>query len=55
MRNPSIKGEVGFYVSLSAHGRGIMPIALKTLLAEFLVPYINVYLLIDSYREHNSG
>ena len=39
----------------AVHGRGIMPLALRTLIYEFLVPCMNVQQLTGAYFDHNSA
>jgi RimJ/RimL family protein N-acetyltransferase len=41
------------YLAPSHHGRGIMSVALNTLLHDFCVPYMNAHLVTVSYFEHN--
>jgi len=45
--------EVGFYLIPECHGRGIMPMVLRTLISEILIRYFNVQRLVGIYFEHN--
>ncbi|KAF8849415.1 hypothetical protein BDZ45DRAFT_663248 [Acephala macrosclerotiorum] len=53
--DPGIVWEIGFYLSPTCHGRGIMPAVIRTLINEFLVPYMNVHIMTKAYIKHNEA
>ncbi|KIX95349.1 uncharacterized protein Z520_08866 [Fonsecaea multimorphosa CBS 102226] len=51
--DPNITWEIGFWLVPEYHGRGIMPAALQTLMAEVIIPHMNAHTIVGTYFEHN--
>ncbi|OQV04342.1 Acetyltransferase GNAT domain-containing protein [Cladophialophora immunda] len=51
--DPNITWEIGFWLIPEYHGRGIMAAALQQLMAEVIIPHMNVHKLVGTYFEHN--
>ncbi|ETI21822.1 hypothetical protein G647_05891 [Cladophialophora carrionii CBS 160.54] len=51
--DPRIIWMIGFWLVPEYHGRGIMPAALRSLMAEIVVPYMNAHTVHGGYFEHN--
>ena len=43
------------YLSPSVHGRGIMPLVLKTMIEKFMIPYMNLAQINGSYYTTNKA
>jgi len=53
--DPRIEREIGFYLSPSVHGRGIMPVVLNTLMEKFMIPYMNIHEIYGDYHITNKA
>ncbi|OAP61051.1 hypothetical protein AYL99_06055 [Fonsecaea erecta] len=51
--DPNITWEIGFWLIPEYHGRGIMPAALRKLMAEVIIPHMNAHQIVGTYFEHN--
>jgi len=53
--DPRIEREIGFYISPSVHGRGIMPVVLNTLMEKLMIPYMNIHQMNGDYYVTNKA
>lgn len=53
--DPLIEWEIGYFLLPAVHGRGIMPLAIRTLIHELMVPHMNVKQLTGAYIDHNNA
>ncbi|KAF2817809.1 uncharacterized protein BDZ99DRAFT_373962 [Mytilinidion resinicola] len=51
--DPRIEWELGFYLSPTLHGQGIMPAVVRTMTEAFFIPFMNTHRISGGFFIHN--
>ncbi|KAF2501952.1 hypothetical protein BU16DRAFT_426007, partial [Lophium mytilinum] len=53
--DPAIEWELGFYLSSTLHGQGVMPAVLRTMIQAFFIPFMNTHQISGGFFIHNNA